>query len=157
MTVTNHQSGELRFDVTTDMLNGANNGWLLSKDKENKGSKVSFYSKEGAAAAGNPDCFEAHPRVRWSKRRRRFLLNGAARCQRHLLSLRAITGNAELPDFKRTLQKNAIAAYTCEVALTSFVSKSPLTKTVVKTAYRSWLNDYLTLAGLINPMSSWLA
>ena len=55
LTVQNHQTGELRFNVTADVRGGAVQGWLLRKDAENKGSKVTFYSKEGAAAAGNPD------------------------------------------------------------------------------------------------------
>ena len=54
LTVQNHQTGELRFNVTADVRAGAVQGWLLRKDAENKGSKVTFYSKEGAAAAGNP-------------------------------------------------------------------------------------------------------
>ena len=54
LTVQNHQTGELRFNVTADVRAGALQGWLLRKDAENKGSKITFYSKEGAAAAGNP-------------------------------------------------------------------------------------------------------
>ena len=50
LTVHNHQSGELRFDVTQDVLNGVTHGWLLRKDAESKGSKVSFYSREGGGA-----------------------------------------------------------------------------------------------------------
>lgn len=52
LTVHNHQTGELRFDVTQDVRNGVAQGWLLRKDAENKGSKVSFYSREGSATLG---------------------------------------------------------------------------------------------------------
>tara|TARA_B100000678_G_scaffold285545_1_gene288819 strand:- start:761 stop:2386 length:1626 start_codon:yes stop_codon:yes gene_type:complete len=53
--VTNHYSGTLEFDVTQDIVNGNGNvnGWLLLKERENKGSKISFYSKEGALLAGD--------------------------------------------------------------------------------------------------------
>ena len=51
MTVTNHQTGELRFNVTADLKSGASS-WLLRKDAENKGSKVSFYSREGSSTLG---------------------------------------------------------------------------------------------------------
>jgi hypothetical protein len=54
VTVHNHQTGELRFDVTQDVLNGATHGWLLRKDAENKGSKISFYSREGGGANLGP-------------------------------------------------------------------------------------------------------
>lgn len=53
--VTNHSSGDLAFDVTQDVRNGASNGWLILKDVENRGSKVSFYSREGAVVAGDPN------------------------------------------------------------------------------------------------------
>lgn len=55
VTVTNHLVGEVRFDVTQDLLNGADHGWLILRDQEGVGSKVRFVSREGAAAAGNPE------------------------------------------------------------------------------------------------------
>jgi hypothetical protein len=54
LTVRNHQAGELRFDVTTDVRNGVINGWLLRKDAEDLGSKVSFYSREGGGSDLGP-------------------------------------------------------------------------------------------------------
>ena len=53
--ITNHLTGELAFDVTQDIRDGASEGWLILKDTENRGSKVSFYSREGAAIAGDSD------------------------------------------------------------------------------------------------------
>ena len=46
VTISNGLSGEVAFDVTADVLNGAEHGWLILKDQENVGSKVSFYSRE---------------------------------------------------------------------------------------------------------------
>lgn len=54
-TITNHLTGEVSFDVTWDVLNGADHGWLVVRDNEKVGSKVRFYSREGAGSAGNPD------------------------------------------------------------------------------------------------------
>lgn len=51
--ITNHMTGDLSFDVTQDVLNGRS-GWLILKDVENRGSKISFYSREGAVISGKP-------------------------------------------------------------------------------------------------------
>jgi hypothetical protein len=48
MTITNGMSGEVSFDVTQDVLAGANNGWLIQKTHENHSGNIKFYSKEGA-------------------------------------------------------------------------------------------------------------
>ncbi|MEP0842388.1 MAG: thrombospondin type 3 repeat-containing protein, partial [Phycisphaerae bacterium] len=46
---------EVRFDVTDDLrATGAPHGWLLKKMQENENGTASYYSREGAAAAGNP-------------------------------------------------------------------------------------------------------
>lgn len=52
MTITNHASGQITFDVTDDVLAGAENGWLVTRDAD-VGSQVAFYSREGAAAASD--------------------------------------------------------------------------------------------------------
>lgn len=52
--VTEGAMGELSWDVTQDVMQGAQFGWLIKKAKERSSGSVSFYSKEGAAAAGNP-------------------------------------------------------------------------------------------------------
>jgi hypothetical protein len=51
VTVTNGMSGEVRFDVTQDVLNGATNGWLVQKVNQNHPGNITFYSKEGASGA----------------------------------------------------------------------------------------------------------
>jgi len=50
--ITNHLQGTVEFDVTGDILNSSVSGWLILKEDENQGSKVSFYSREGASQAG---------------------------------------------------------------------------------------------------------
>ena len=51
--ITNGQSGEISFDVTADIVAGADFGWLLLKDVEGQSGHARFYSKEGALAAGD--------------------------------------------------------------------------------------------------------
>jgi len=45
---------EVSWDVTADVQAGAQNGWLIKKDREITPGTVEYYSREGAAAAGNP-------------------------------------------------------------------------------------------------------
>jgi len=51
---TNNMTGEVIFDVTSDVRQGADFGWLLAKDQEGQPGKVYYFSKEGAELAGNP-------------------------------------------------------------------------------------------------------
>ncbi len=51
ITVTNGMSGEIRFNVTQDVLNGATHGWLVQKVNQNHPGNITFYSKEGASGA----------------------------------------------------------------------------------------------------------
>jgi hypothetical protein len=44
----------LAFDVTQDVLDGAEFGWLIKKDNESQSGKVTYYTREGALAEGNP-------------------------------------------------------------------------------------------------------
>jgi hypothetical protein len=48
----NNQTGEVQWDVTTDVLAGASK-WLVKKNNESQTGQVHYYSKEGAAAASN--------------------------------------------------------------------------------------------------------
>ncbi|MCI0440563.1 MAG: hypothetical protein L0177_15730 [Chloroflexi bacterium] len=48
-------SGEVSWDVTQDVLEGASFGWLIRNAGEWQFSEAAFYSKEGAEALGNPD------------------------------------------------------------------------------------------------------
>lgn len=50
---TNGLLGEVSWDVTQDVLNGAQYGWLVRKTNEGQNGRVHYYSREGAAAAGN--------------------------------------------------------------------------------------------------------
>lgn len=51
-TIVNTQTGEMEWDVTQDVLNGAL-GWLVKKTNEAQNGAVEYYSKEGATDAGN--------------------------------------------------------------------------------------------------------
>jgi hypothetical protein len=50
----NGLTGEVSWDVTDDVLAGAS-AWLIKKTSERQPGRVSYHSKEGAAAAGDPD------------------------------------------------------------------------------------------------------
>ncbi len=50
----NNQTGPVSWNVTADVIAGASNGWLIKKQLENQNGQVRYYTKEGAAAAGNP-------------------------------------------------------------------------------------------------------
>ena len=54
VTIHNHDEGEVRFDVTQDLLAGAAKGWLVTRD-DDVGSQVTFFSREGALAVGSSD------------------------------------------------------------------------------------------------------
>ena len=47
-------TGEVSWDVTQDLLNSLFYGWIIKKDSDShQNGKIGYYSKEGAAAAGN--------------------------------------------------------------------------------------------------------
>lgn len=50
---TNNQTGDVIWNVTADLLAGANNGWLIKKQNEGQNGQVRYYSREGAALEGN--------------------------------------------------------------------------------------------------------
>jgi uncharacterized repeat protein (TIGR01451 family) len=50
----NGLTGEVSWDVTADVLAGASFGWLVKKQDEGQNGQARYYSREGAAAAGNP-------------------------------------------------------------------------------------------------------
>jgi len=47
------QTGVVAWDVTADVLTGADNGWALIREKDKKEGEVRYYSKESAAALGD--------------------------------------------------------------------------------------------------------
>ncbi|MEW6208613.1 MAG: HYR domain-containing protein [Acidobacteriota bacterium] len=51
----NGQTKEVSWNVTADVTAGANNGWLIKKSAERQAGHVRYYSREGAASAGNPN------------------------------------------------------------------------------------------------------
>ena len=51
---TNSTTGEVSFDVTPDVQAGSS-AWLVKKFEENTAGRADYYSREGAAAAGQPD------------------------------------------------------------------------------------------------------
>ena len=50
---TSGQTGEVDFDVTGDFAGDLPAGWLIQKDNEGQNGKVFYYSREGAATAGD--------------------------------------------------------------------------------------------------------
>ena len=147
--VVNFQSGEVAFDVTADVLNGAENGWLILKDQENVGSKVSFYSREGAAAAGNPDLAP------------RLILEfgspvASAAPSESLLAkfgfgsigtkLRPSRGSSELRSVREIIQDSPVAALAAEQMLFEATRTNPVLNMTARTAYRSWLAEDLRVA-----------
>ena len=149
VTISNGLSGEVSFDVTTDVLNGAENGWLIMKDQENVGSKISFYSREGAAAASNPDLA---PRlvlefgeVASSEPDSDSLLAhvgfGAVGTK-----LRLTSSGSEIRSTKEILQENPIAALAAEQLLSEATRANPVLNLTTRVAYRSWLAEGVQIA-----------
>lgn len=52
VTHTNNQTGEVRWDVTADVLNGRTE-WLIRKTNENQNGRIEYYSREGAVDVSN--------------------------------------------------------------------------------------------------------
>jgi hypothetical protein len=50
----NGLTGEITWDVTDDVLAGAS-AWLIKKTSESQVGKVSYFSREGAGAGGDPE------------------------------------------------------------------------------------------------------
>jgi uncharacterized repeat protein (TIGR01451 family) len=49
----NGQTGEVSWNVTADVMAGAGDGWLIKKSAERSAGQARYYSREGAASAGN--------------------------------------------------------------------------------------------------------
>lgn len=148
--IANFQSGEVAFDVTTDVLNGAENGWLVLKDQENVGSKVSFYSKEGAAAAGNPDLAPrlilefGDPVASAAIPADSFLTKtGLGSIS---TKFRVTQNGGELRSVREILQDSPVAALATEQLLSEATRTNPVLNLSARTAYRSWLAEDLRLA-----------
>jgi hypothetical protein len=149
LVVRNQQTGELRFDVTQDILNGAEHGWLLRKDAENRGSKVSFYSREGSATLG-PRLILEYGDLQAATLPRLALgglsVFGAAAdffgLSRRHSSLQASAAHGEGPRrIKDFLRGSARSAYVGEQVLLGFAGRHPLAQLGTRLAYRSWLRE----------------
>jgi len=148
--ISNGLSGEVAFDVTADVLNGAEHGWLILKDQENVGSKVSFYSREGAAAAGNPDLA---PRLLLEFGQ--VASNSSEAQSETLLSrigfgavgskLRPVSGS-EVRSVKQLLQENQIAALAVEQLVSQATLTNPVANWTTRLAYRSWISESIQIA-----------
>ena len=152
LVVNNHQTGELQFDVTQDVKNGALHGWLLRKDAENKGSKVSFYSKEGALAAGNTNMA---PRL-LLEYTGTTALNGPQQIysalasflgfSRRPVTLQAAAGVNESPwGLKELLSDSPRSAFVGEHVVLGLAGHYPPFQLGARLAYRSWLWETLAV------------
>ena len=156
--IVNFQSGEVTFDVTADVLNGAEHGWLILKDQENVGSKVSFYSREGAAAAGNPDLA---PRLLLEYGQVASISSEAQ--SETLLSrigfgaigtkLRPVSGR-EVRSVKQLLQENRVAALAVEQLVSQATLTNPVANWSTRLAYRSWVWESIQIAANIEMAKS---
>ena len=148
--ISNGLSGEVAFDVTADVLNGAEHGWLILKDQENVGSMVSYYSREGAAAAGNPDLA---PRLLLEFGQ--VASNSSEAQSKTLLSrigfgaidtkLRPISGS-EVRSVKQILQENKVAALAVEQLVSQEALTNPVANWTTRLAYRSWVSESIQIA-----------
>lgn len=148
--ISNLQSGEVLFDVTGDVLNGADNGWLILKDQENVGSKISFYSREGAAAAGDPDLaprliLEFGDPVASTVPPSNSLLSkiGLGSIGTRLHQRR---DGSELRSIKEVLQENPVAALAAEQIILEATRSNPLLSLTSRVAYRTWLAEEIQIA-----------
>lgn len=148
VTITNHYTGTVDFDVTQDLLNGqGQNGWLVFKNQENKGSKVSFYSKEGANASGNQELAPTlileygSPSAQSSANGLESLLAGLG--LRSELSPDFSPPESELPSLRERLRNSPATAWAIETVAVSAIGPNPAGKLAIRTAYHLWLEHSL--------------
>ncbi len=53
--ITNGMTGEVSWDVTQDVIDGADFGWLAKHEDNKSKGRIWFHSREGAASTGNPN------------------------------------------------------------------------------------------------------
>jgi hypothetical protein len=140
--------GTLEFDVTDDVLDGAQNGWLIRKNHENRASRISFYSKEGAAAKGDS---ELAPRL-ILEYGGQTAMSGPQKFSAAVAkffgleiqpaSLQASAGATEGPrGVKEFLRGSARSAYIGEQVLLGFAGRHPLAQLGTRVVFRSWLRE----------------
>jgi hypothetical protein len=141
--VHNHQTGELYFDVTDDVLNGVPHGWLLRKDAENKGSKVSFYSREGGGANLGPRLIIEYGSTAMSEPNKMHTAVAAFfGFKSRSLTLQASAGVSEGPrGLKEFLRRSPASAFVGEQVVLGFAGHYPLAQLGARVVYRSWLRE----------------
>ena len=145
--MTNHYEGTVEFDVTQDLLNGQGQyGWLIRKDDENRGSKVSFYSREGAALAGDETLaptlildYGTQTASSDSSDADGLLAKLGFGNSKPRLVLKS--GATELPTFRERLKDSPVAILVGEAVVTTSVGPNPVAKLAARTAYRAWLDQ----------------
>lgn len=148
LTVHNHQTGELRFDVTQDVLNGVTHGWLLRKDAENKGSKVSFYSRESGANLGPRLILEYDGQTAMSGPQQLYnAVAGFFGFTSRPVTLQASAGASEGPKgLKEVLRDSPRSAFVGGQVVLAFAGAHPLAQMGACIVYRSWLKETPSLA-----------
>jgi hypothetical protein len=139
--VTNHSSGTLEFDVTADVLNGANS-WLVLKDQENRGSQISFFSKESGEDLSPKLVLDFGDQVAGNSFNDSWLLNRLG-FGSHNLKLKAEPRGSERPTFRKILQQNPSVAIAGESLIGLASGPNPVLSHASQTAYRMWLAEGL--------------
>ena len=140
----NHYTGTVDFDVTNDLLNvQGQNGWLIKKDQENRGSKVTFYSREGAAAAGNTDLAPTlilnYGNSTASKNSPGSNLLARLGWNSGPSNLKPTNPSSELKNLKQALKDSSTAAFVGDQFLQNATRANPPLHVATAIAYRVWL------------------
>jgi hypothetical protein len=139
--VTNHTSGTLEFDVTADVLNGADS-WLILKDQENRGSQLSFFSKESGEDLSPKLVLDFGDQVADNTSSSNSLFSRLG-FGSHNLKLKAEPRGSELPSLREVLQQNPSVAIAGESFIGLASGPNPVLSHASQTAYRMWLTEGL--------------
>jgi hypothetical protein len=135
--VTNHSSGTLEFDVTADVLNGADS-WLILKDQENRGSQISFFSKESGEDVAPKLILDFGDQVAGNSSNSNSLLSRLG-FGSHNLKLKAEPRGSERPTFREVLQQNPSVAWAGGGLIGLASGPNPVLSHASQAAYRAWL------------------
>jgi len=135
--VTNHTSGTLEFDVTSDVLNGADS-WLILRDQENRGSQISFFSKESGPDLAPKLILDFGDQVASNTSNSTSLL-GRLGFGSHNLKLKAEPRGSELLSLREILQQNPTLAWTGQGLIGLASGPNPVLNHASQNAYRVWL------------------
>lgn len=153
VSIKNHQSGEVVFDVTQDLLQGAEHGWLITRDQD-VGSQVTFLSKEGGSSDLAPKLVLEYGSTvaQHDSKGGGFL---ATLGLRKALQLSKNPSGSELKTPREILQDSPVAAMIAEQALTEITRGNPALSIASRAAYRSWLEREPRIANV--GVSGWSA